>query len=197
MKKILKNKKPVHLIFEGAELSGKSWLMSQIYDHLEAKYNKNKLILDGCHWFNCDVGIFGTKHGKAVIKYYNKIFAELKNKNLLLEKFHLSDIVYNRLHRKVKVGYKTEEKFLLENNFKIILCAFPENKKILKQRIKDRLKLYPHYQRILRQPNWYIKQQQEYLKEIKKTKLPYLIIETDKLPDNKLVQKILEWVGEK
>ena len=38
-----------HLIFEGAELSGKSWIMSQIYNYLEPKYNQSKDILDGCH----------------------------------------------------------------------------------------------------------------------------------------------------
>jgi hypothetical protein len=32
-----------HLIFEGAELAGKSWLMSRVYDYLERKDNKNDL----------------------------------------------------------------------------------------------------------------------------------------------------------
>src|SRR5512145_322970 len=73
-----------HLIFEGAELSGKSWLMSQIYDRLEPKYNRNKNILDGCHWFNCDVGVYGTEHGKPVIEHFCRIFAELQDKNLLV-----------------------------------------------------------------------------------------------------------------
>ena len=50
-----------HLIFEGAELSGKSWLISQVYNYLEPKYNQSDFILDGCNWFNCDVGIYGTK----------------------------------------------------------------------------------------------------------------------------------------
>jgi len=27
-----------HLIFEGAELAGKTWLMSQIYNYLQPKY---------------------------------------------------------------------------------------------------------------------------------------------------------------
>ena len=48
-----------HLIFEGCELVGKSYLISKIYDFLEKKYNKNKNILDGCHWINSDIGIFG------------------------------------------------------------------------------------------------------------------------------------------
>lgn len=189
--------KPTHLIFEGAELSGKSWLMSQIYDHLESKYNKNKVILDGCHWFNCDVGVYGTKHGKPIIENYCKILEELKNKNILLEKFHISDIVYNRLYRNKEIKYGTVEKFLLDNNFKIVLCVFEEDEKLLKKRIKDRLSLYPHYERILREPRWYIQQQREYLKEVKKTKLPCLVIEGKKFPDFELVEKILSWVGER
>jgi thymidylate kinase len=186
-----------HIIFEGAELAGKSWLMSRVYDYLESKYNKNRVILDGCHWFNCDVGVFGTHHGQPIIKHYLQILKELENKNLLLEKFHLSDIVYNRLHLKEKIDYKIIEKELLKLNFKIILVIFPEDKNILKKRIVDRLKLYPHYERILRSPEWYIKQQKEYLKEIKKTKIPYLVVETKKLPDENLIQEILSWMGEK
>jgi hypothetical protein len=186
-----------HLIFEGAELSGKSWVMSRIYDFLEPKYNKNKQLLDGCHWFNCDVGIYGTKHGKPVIKNYLKTFEELKEKNLLIEKLHLSDKIYNRLYNKKEINYAAEEKKLKKLNFKIILLTFPENKKNLKKRIAGRLNLYPHYERILRDPEWYIKQQGEYLKEIKKTKLPYLILNTNELPDEKLVKKILSWIEEK
>ncbi|MEK7203000.1 MAG: hypothetical protein AAB653_01665 [Patescibacteria group bacterium] len=189
--------KKYHLIFEGAELAGKSWIMSQIYDYLEPKHNKSGYLLDGCHWFNCDIGVYGTKHGKPIIKSYLKIFAELKNNNLLVEKFHLSDIVYNSLHRQQKVNYQNIEKQLQKLNFKIVLIILPENKKIIQARINDRLKLYPHYERILREPNWYIKQQKEYLKEIKKINLPYLIIKTKKLPDNNLVKQILNWLGEK
>ena len=62
-----------HLIFEGAELAGKSWIMSQVYNHLQAKYNESKFIMDGCHWFNCDIGIYGTKYGNDVIKNYINI----------------------------------------------------------------------------------------------------------------------------
>jgi thymidylate kinase len=186
-----------HLIFEGAELSGKSWLLAQVYDYLEPKYNRNKKVLDGCHWFNCDIGVYGTKHGKKVIENYLKIFTELKNKNLLVEKLHLSDIVYNRLHNSVEVNYRALEKKLKNLGFKIILITFPEDEDLLRRRIKDRLSLYPHYERILREPKWYIKQQQEYLREIKKSSLPYLIIKTNRLPDKNLVSEILKWLGEK
>ena len=185
-----------HIIFEGAELAGKSFLMSQVYDYLEPKYNKNKKVLDGCHWFNCDVGVYGTKYGKPVIKNYLKIFKELKSKNLLIEKLYISDKIYNRLNNNKKIEYRETEKKLLELNFKTVLVIFPEEKKVLEKRIKDRLKLYPHYEKILKDYRWYIKQQKEYLKEIKKSKLPYLIVETKKLPDNNLTKKILKWIKE-
>lgn len=185
-----------HLIFEGAELAGKSWLMSQVYDHLEPKYNQEKVVLDGCHWFNCDVGVYGTRYGQAIIKHYLNIFSLLKNKNLITEKFHLSDIVYNRLHRNKEIDYRKIEEELLALNFKIVLIAFPEDINLLKKRIEDRLNLYPHYERILQNPDWYIEQQKQYLFEIKKSKLPYLIIKTEQLPDNGLVEKILGWIGE-
>ncbi len=185
-----------HLIFEGAELAGKSWLMSQIYDNLEPKYNNKKKLLDGCHWFNSDVGVYGTKHGKIIINNYLNIFDELKNKNLIVEKLYISDIVYNRLHRKKEINYKNIENKLKKLNFKIILITFPDNKKILKQRIQDRLNLYPHYERILHNPEWYINQQKEYLKELEKSKLKSLIIKTNQLPDKFLVNKILNWIGE-
>ena len=189
--------KPHHLIFEGAELAGKSWLLSQLYDQLEPKYNQSGYLLDGCHWFNCDLVVYGTKHGRPIIKFYLKIFNELKNSNLLIEKFHLSDIIYNRLHRQKEINYQNLEQQLKKLSFKIILITMPEDKKIIQTRITDRLKLYPHYERILRQPDWYLKQQREYLKEIKKTALPYLIIKTKKLPDDNLTEKILKFIHEK
>ena len=72
-----------HLIFEGAELAGKSWIMSQIYDQLEPKYNKNKVVLDGCHWFNSDVGIFGTEFGRPVIDHYRSSKAKRNQRRIL------------------------------------------------------------------------------------------------------------------
>jgi len=184
-----------HLIFEGAELVGKSWLMAQVYDFLENKYNKNKVVLDGCHWFNSDVGIFGTNWGRPCITKYLEILEIMKEKNILFEKFHLSDIVYNRLHQKKELNYQRVEQKLKKLQTKIILCKISEDENIIKKRIADRLKLCPHYERILRNPKWYIKQQREYLKEIKKTNLPYLIINMTKIPNNN-AEKVLKWIGE-
>jgi len=186
-----------HLIFEGAELSGKSWVMSQVYNFLESKYQQNDNILDGCHWFNCDVGIFGTKEGKGVIKNYVKIFKELKDKNIIVEKLYLADKIYNRLYNKKKIGYRCIEKKLKKLDFKIVLLTFPEDKSLLERRLQDRINLYPHYERIAKQAQFYIEQQRLYLKKIKKSKLPYIIIEAGEFPDETITPKILEWLGEK
>lgn len=186
-----------HIIFEGAELSGKSWIMSQIYNHLEPKYNESGKILDGCHWFNCDVGVFGTKYGKDVVNDYLKIFKTLSNKNLIVEKLHIADKIYNKIHRNKNTDYEDVEDVLQKLDFKIVLITFPEDVEIIKNRIKDRLNIYPHYERVLQKPEWYISQQREYLSEIKKSKLSYLIVETNHLPDETKVSEILEWIDEK
>lgn len=184
-----------HLIFEGAELAGKSWIISQVYDFLEAKYNKEKIVLNGCHWFNSDVGIFGTPNGKFCIEKYAEMLEKLKEKNVIFEKFHISDTVYNRMYRNVEINYEKIEKILQKLDTKIILCKFKEEPELIKKRIDDRLDLYPHYERILQDPEWYIRQQKEYVKEIKKSKLPCLIVNSSELPGDQ-PRQILEWIGE-
>jgi len=185
-----------HLIFEGAELSGKSWIMSQIHDTLEPKYNQSGFILDGCHWFNCDVGVFGTENANAVINDYTQIFSTLQKQNIIIEKFHLSDLVYQHIFKNKVVNYSEVEQKLFELNFKIILIIIPEDIDIIKNRLADRLRLYPHYARIQQTPEWYLNQQNLYLANIKKSKLPYLIVPTDKLPDERPIKKILDWINE-
>ncbi|PLX27213.1 hypothetical protein C0583_04210 [Candidatus Parcubacteria bacterium] len=185
-----------HLIFEGAELAGKSWLMSQVYNKLEPKYRSNQNILNGCHWFNADIGVFGTKHGKNVIKSYLNIFEELAGKNIIVEKLHISDIVYNQIYNNNKINYTSIEKKLKKLGFKIIFICFPEDKENLKKRIQDRLNIYPHYKDILKSPQWYINQQRKYKEILKNSVLDTLVIETDILPDPKQYQKILDWINE-
>ena len=185
-----------HLIFEGAELSGKSWIMSQIYNYLEPKYNQSKNILDGCHWFNSDVGVYGTEFGQDVINKYLDIFNILRKKNIIVEKLHISDFIYNQIYNNKNINYKTEEQKLLKLGFKIILIKFKQDEKLLKKRIQDRLNLYPHYKNILKKPEWYINQQKMYDKAIEKSLLPVLEIETNILPDKKHIEKILGWIGE-
>jgi len=184
------------IIFEGPELSGKSWLMSQVYDFLEPKYNSNNKILNGCHWFNCDVGVFGTEYGQKVLLQYLSLLKILASKNVILEKFHLTEAVYQKLYQRKNFNFKNIEEKLQSLEAKIILILLPENIKLIKARIQDRLNLYPHYQRILQKPEFYLQQQEYYLNFIKKSKLDYLIIETQYLPDTALVKKIIHFLKE-
>jgi hypothetical protein len=187
---------PHHLLFEGAELAGKSWIMSQVYAHLEKKYNQSREILDGCHWFNADIGVFGTALGKNVIKGYLPIFQTLKSKNIIVEKLHISDAIYNKIHRQKNLNYKKIEQELLDMDFKIIFIKFKPNKELLKKRLCDRFNLYPHYRTIAKSPQWYISQQEQYEKQIKKSILPSLTLETEILPDKKHLLNILDWIKE-
>jgi len=187
---------PHHLIFEGAELTGKSWIIAQIYDFIERKYNQDKKTLNGCHWFNCDNNIFGTEHGNPCIQKYIEILRILNNKNVIFEKLHLSDMVYNKIFRNVEIDYRREEKKLFELETKIILCTIKEDISLISKRIQERLKSIPHFRRVMQSPEWYINQQREYLKEIKKTKLPYLIVDMTEIPNKKHLN-ILKWIGEK
>lgn len=175
-------------------MSGKSWIMSQIYNYLEPKYNQGKGVMDGCHWFNADNGVFGTDNSRGVLEGYLKIFEALNNRNIIVEKFFLADKIYHRLHHNQEFEYDDIENRLIEMNFKTVFITFPEDVDILKKRIQDRLNLYPHYASILQDPEWYIRQQQEYRREIEKSRLPHFIAETNVLPDDGLIQRILEWV---
>ena len=186
-----------NIIFEGAELAGKSYLMSQVYDYLEPKYNSGGKIMDGCHWFNCDVGIFGTKFGQKALKHYLGLLEDIRDVSVMIEKFHLTETVYQKLYNQKDFNFSKIEERLYKIKTKIVLLIFDEDEKLLQQRLADRLKLYPHYGRIASRPEDYIKQQRLYLELIKKSKLDYLIINSSKLPNPPLVAKILEFLGEK
>lgn len=180
-----------HIIFEGAELAGKSWVMSQVYDYLEPKNNSGSGRLDGCHWFNCDNGVFGSPIGNEVMDKYIDIFSLLKEKNIIVEKFHLTEQIYsNRLRDE---SSQTIEERLSSLDFKIVLITLPEDEDKIQERLDDRLRLYPHYTRIAHEPSWYIEIQQRYIDLINKSELPYLIINTDTLPDFSIIEKLLEW----
>lgn len=195
---LINMKHPQHkIIFEGAELVGKSYLISQIYNHIEPKYNSGGQVMDGCHWFNCDVGIFGTKFGQVTLMKYLELFEELKDANIIAEKFHLTETVYQKLYNKQDFDFMEIEDRLAKLNAKIVLLIFDEDEQLLAKRLKDRLELYPHYSRIAQSPAGYIKQQQLYLELIKKSKLDYLIINSSKIDNPALVDKILDFLREK
>jgi len=185
------------IIFEGAELAGKSYLMSQIYNNIEPKYNSGGHILDGCHWFNLDVGVYGTSFGQKALSRYMELFEDLKDTNLMAEKFHLTETVYQKLYHNYDFDYSDIEARLKKLNAKIILVTFDKSEELIKHRLEDRLKLYPHYKSIMQTPAAYIRQQELYEDLISKSKLDHLVVNASKLPNPSLVDKILEFLGEK
>ncbi len=191
-------KSPRHnIIFEGAELAGKSYLMSQIYDWLEPKYNSGGKILDGCHWLNCDVGIFGTKFGQTTLIKYLELMEAINDSNVIVEKFHLSEAVYQKLYNNQDFDFSKIEERLKKIRAKIILVTFDEDDNLLNKRLADRLNLYPHYNRIAQTPADYIRQQQLYLEFIEGSQLEYLVVNASQLPNPVLVDDILKFLKEK
>ncbi len=185
------------IIFEGPELAGKSYLMSQIYNYLEPKYNSGGRVLDGCHWFNCDVGVYGTKYGKIALEKYIELIEEMVDANIIMEKLHLTEAVYQRLYNDNDFDFSDIEKRLKKENAKIILTVYDEDIELIKKRLKDRLELYPHYKKIAQEPIKYLEQQKVYLELIKKSSLDYLMLNTSVLPDDNLINKVLEFIKEK
>lgn len=191
-------KNPKHkIIFEGPELAGKSYLMSEVYKHIEPRYNSGGHILDGCHWLNLDVGLYGTPLGGAAINNYINLFEDLESANVMAEKFHITEAVYQKLYHDKDFDFSSIDDRLAKLNTRIVLTIFDEDEKLLEHRLKDRLNLYPHYKKIAQAPSAYIKQQRLYLDLIKKSKLDYLIINSSKLPNPGLVEQILHFLREK
>lgn len=194
---IEKNKKAHKLIFEGVELVGKSHIIQQIYDFLEKKYNTNRHILNGCHWFNSDIGIFGTKDSQLIIEKYLEMAEILKDSNIIFEKFHLSDAVYHSLENKKRgFNYKSTEDRLLSLGAKIILCTVSKDPIIFEKRLKDRLTSHRHYERISRKPEEYVDIQNIYVEIAKMSRIPILQIDLTKIPNPKATRDILEWISE-
>lgn len=186
--------KPQHLIFEGVELAGKSFIISKIYDLLEPSLNSNTGLLDGCQWFNCDVGIFGSKQGRPIIINYIKMAKTLRDRHIIFEKFHIADKVYNKIYNNTVLNYKKTEKQLKKLGFKIIFLSVKEDEKIFEQRLSERLKLYPHYKRIAQTPSRYIYQQKIYKETLKNTALPVLEVDSSQLPSEKIIKDIMSWI---
>lgn len=183
-----------HIIFEGAELSGKSWIMSEVYKELEPQYATSPNIMDGCYWFNCDLGFFGTKVAPKIMKNYVRIFRNLKEKNILVEKFQLANLIYSELNHVSFSNFKKIERKLKKLNFKIVLLVFPEDEALIAKRIQDRLNLYPNYKRIAKIPTDYIKQQALYKQRIENSALEHMIVEISSFPDMQALKTIQDWI---
>lgn len=182
----------VHLIFEGAELSAKSFLISTIYPVLEKRDHTSPNVLDGCYWFNSDVGIFGTDKGPEIIEKYVEMAEILQSKNLIFEKLHISDAIYQKSYRGVDVDYNFIEARLKTMGFKIVLTVFREDEGLIQKKLKERLEKYPHYGRIAKPVDFYFKQQELYKTAVKSSSLPYLEVDMSDY-DATNGQKVLEW----
>ncbi len=165
-----------HLIFEGAELSGKSFLMSQVYPILESASSSPENFLDGCFWINSDIGVMGGEFGEAMLKKYVEIADILKDRSIMFEKLHLTDMVYRTLSGKSLPDYSHIENVLAELNFKIVLTTFNQQEDLIKVKLADRLSHFPHYENIAREPEYYFRQQELYKEFVKKSRLPHIEI---------------------
>ncbi len=184
---------PIHLIFEGAELSGKSYLMSRLYTQLESEHFTSPNILDGCIWINSDVGVFGGEHGPSIVLKYVEIAEELKEKNLMFEKLQISDKAYQKIYNGIDLDYSKIEERLNKLNFKIVFTTFREDPELIKKRLSDRLALYPHYERIKKAPDFYIEQQRAYRELVKESALPCFEIDMSEIVDKS--SEILSWAN--
>lgn len=184
---------PHHLIFEGAELTGKTYLIHEVWKKLEARYHSGKGTLDGCIWFNADVGLYGTRDGWPLVESYLKIAKMLSHRNIIFEKLHLTQYLYSS--DKDLSKFRAIDNQLVELNFKIVLTISPENEKVFSQRLIDRLHGDSPYKRIAHSPSWYLKKQQEYQKLLKESQLPHLTVENQEFPNNNY-QAVLNWLGE-
>lgn len=186
------------VIFEGVELAGKSWLMAEVYNELEKINNKSGKILDGCAWLNVDVGVLGSEKGFDYILKKMQILEVLDDRPVLLEKFHLSDIVYNRLYRGEEVGDMYDEIAyeFEEMGIKLILTDVAGDKKLFAKRLTERIKGVPHYTRIAKNVDWYLKAREEYIKEFERSNLDKLRVDLTKIPNEEVVREVLRWIGE-
>lgn len=183
---------PIHLIFEGAELSGKSFLMSKVYSKLEFAGASSPNVLDGCVWINSDVGVLGTVHGQIFVEKFVDLAEVLKEKNVIFEKLHISDQVYQKLYNQTEVDYSDIEARLKILNYKIVLITFEEDEDLIKTRLQDRINLYPHYARIAKGPSFYIDLQRKYRDAVQASGLPFLEIDLSNIDDRS--DAILDWV---
>jgi len=182
------------LIFEGVELAGKSWVLSQLYPLLEGLGSTSPIFLNGCIWFNCDIGLLGDTYGSALMQHQIKLAQTIPDRSMIWEKFHFSDQAYRLFHGLEKISYNGLEDQLMALEAKVIFCQIRPDVELFKQRLADRLRLYPHYQRIAKSPEEYLRLQETYQQILADSILPHLILDTSQLPNTNLATRILDWL---
>ena len=179
------------LIFEGAELVGKSTLTSATYQRLVHAYTSSNQILDGCYYLYCDIGVFSTPLARDYLFHMAKIVELMRYHNVVLDKFHLADEVYQQEYRGKKVSHRwVEEDILGPLGTRIVLVTLSEDK--LEERLQQRLKTDPHYALIQKPFDFYKRMQERYLQAIQNTTLEWLQVD-GALPPEENVTRILAW----
>jgi thymidylate kinase len=187
-----KKGKPVcKLIFEGAELVGKSTLTAATYQRIVHAYTYSNEILDGCYYLYCDIGIFSTSLAKDYLFHMAKIAELMRYHNVVFDKFHLADEVYQQEYRGKKVSHRWVEEDILEPlGTRIVLVTVSEDQ--LEERLQQRLKSDPHYALIQKPFDFYKRMQERYLQAIQNTTLEWIQVD-GALPPEENVARILAW----
>ncbi|SRR6266849_3161074 len=187
-----KKGKPIcKLIFEGAELVGKSTLTAATYQRIVHADTYSNEILDGCYYLYCDIGIFSTPLARDYLFHMAKIVELMKYHNVVLDKFHLADEVYQQEYQGKKVSHRwVEEDILGPLDTRIVLVTVSEDK--LEERLQQRLKTDPHYALIQKPFDFYKRMQERYLQAIQNTTLEWLQVDGT-LPPEENVTRILTW----
>ena len=185
--------KPV-IIVEGAELTGKSFIISQLYRALQPRFQTHPHILNGCHWFNNDVGLLGDVSGERLLEHHTNLIESLPDRLIILEKFHLSHAIYAEIYSGADFRYNSLESRLAERGAVLLLCALESADAIWQQRLAERLRLYPHYGRIAQKPAGYQQQQELYQQRFDSSQLPKKRLDTTHLPNDQLITSTLRWL---
>jgi len=181
------------LIFEGAELVGKSTLTSATYQRIVHAYTSSNEILDGCYYLYCDIGIFSTPLARDYIYHMAKIVELMKQRNVVLDKFHLSDEVYQQEYRGRMVSHRwVEDEILRPLDTRVILVTL--SKEHLEQRLQQRLQSDPHYALIQKPLDFYTRMQDRYLHTIQNTSLDCITVDGAAPPEEN-VTRILKWAN--
>lgn len=183
--------KPYHIIFEGSELTGKSYTIHPVWNQIEKENNSGQGIMDGCHWFNTDIGILGTIDGWGLIDKYIEIAQSISHRNIIFEKFHFTNLIYSK-EDNFELFQQADQR-LADLNFRLVLTTVSPEERIFSDRIRERLVTNKSYQRVVKKPAWYVDTQQNYRQLLKKTNLPAIEIDNTQIPNDNAT-KILHWL---
>jgi hypothetical protein len=179
------------LIFEGAELTGKSTLTAATYQRLVFPYTTTNEILDGCYYLYCDIGVFSTPIAHDYLYHMAKIVELMRYRNVVIDKFHLSDEVYQAEYRGRHVSHRwVEDRILRPLGTRIVLVTISPD--LLRERLRRRLETDPHYALIQKPLDFYPRLQERYQRAARETTLPVLVVDGAAAPDEN-VSRILRW----